>query len=128
MRKRKTSSLFLFSLEFDEVRITVGRSLLIVSVISGAISAVRLLSSLFVIYVTLGWTVWRAKRAFEKELVRAGMPMEDARRMGARYAAIKDETLNALKTRAFSFGSFFDQKKAGESSDEKRLQVLGVKL
>jgi hypothetical protein len=81
-----------------------------------------------VIYVTLGWNVWRAKRAFERELVRAGMPKEDARRMGARYAALKDETLNALKTRGFSFGSLFDQKGVDESSDEKRLQVLGVKL
>jgi len=81
-----------------------------------------------VIYVTLGWTVWRAKRAFEKELVRAGMPREDARRMGARYAAIKDETLKALKTRAFSFGSFFDQKSVEESLDKKRLQILGIKL
>jgi hypothetical protein len=106
----------------------MGRSLLIVSVISGAVSVVRLLSNLFVIYVTLGWTVWRAKRAFEKELVKAGMPREDAQRMGARYAAVKDETLNALKTRAFSFGSFFDQSSVGESLDEKRFQIFGVKL
>ncbi len=106
----------------------MGRSLLIVSVISGAVSVVRLLSNLFVIYVTLGWNVWRAKRAFEKELVKAGMPKENARRMGARYAALKDETLNALKTRGFSFGSFFDQNSVDESSDEKRLQILGVKF
>ncbi len=106
----------------------MGRSLLIVSVISGAVSVVRLLSNLFVIYVTLGWNVWRAKRAFEKELVKAGMPKENARRMGARYAALKDETLNALKTRAFSFSSFLDQKSADASSDEKRLQIFGVKL
>jgi hypothetical protein len=106
----------------------MGRSLLIVSVISGAVSVFRLLANLLVIYVTLGWTVWRAKRAFEKELIKAGMPKEAARRMGARYAAVKDETLNALKTRAFSFGSFFDQSNVDESSDEKRLTVLGVKL
>ena len=84
----------------------MGRSLLIVSVISGAVSVFRLLSSLGVIYLTLGWNVRQAKRAFEKELVNAGMPKEDAKRMAARYAALKDETLNALKTRAFSFGSF----------------------
>jgi len=106
----------------------MGRSLLIVSVISGAVSVVRLLSSLFVIYVTLGWNVWRAKRAFEKELIKEGMPKEDARRMGARYAALKDETLNALKTRAFSFDSFFDQKSVDESSDERRPQILGVRF
>ena len=106
----------------------MGRSLLIVSVMSGAVSVFRLLANLFVIYVTLGWTVWRAKRAFERELVRAGMPREDASRMGARYAAVKDETLKALKSRAFSFGSFFDQNKVDESSDEKRLQIFGIKL
>lgn len=105
----------------------MGRSLLIVSVISGAVSIVRLLSSLFAIYMTLGWNVWRAKRAFEKELIRAGMSKEDARRMGTRYAALKDETLNALKTRGFSFGSFFNQKSVDEFPD-KRLQILGVKL
>jgi hypothetical protein len=110
------------------VILALGRSLLIVSVVSGAVSVARLLANLFVIYVTLGWTVWRAKRAFENELVRAGMPKEDARRMGAQYAALKDKTLNALKTRAFSFGSFFDQNNVDESSDEKRVQILGVRL
>ena len=75
----------------------MGRSMLITSVISGTVSVVRLLSSLFLIYVTLGWNVWRARRAFEKELVRGGMPKEDAKKMGARYAALKDETLNAMK-------------------------------
>ena len=75
----------------------MGRSLLIVSVISGAVSVVRLLFSLFLIYVTLGWNVRRARRAFEKELIKQGMPKEDARRMSAKYAALKDEALNTLK-------------------------------
>jgi hypothetical protein len=106
----------------------MGRSMLITSVISGTVSVVRLLSSLFVIYVSLGWKVWRAKRAFEKELIKEGMPKEDAKRMGAKYAALKDETLNALKTRAFSFGSFFDQSNVKESSDEKHSQILGERF
>lgn len=75
----------------------MGRSLLIVSVISGSVNLVRLLSSLFVIYLTLGWKVRTARKAFEKELIREGMPKEAAKRMGAKYAAIKDETLNTLK-------------------------------
>jgi len=75
----------------------MGRSLLIVSVISGTVSVVRLLSSLSIIYLTLGWNVRRAKRAFEKELIKQGMPKEDAKRMSARYAALKGEALNALK-------------------------------
>jgi hypothetical protein len=71
--------------------------MLIVSVISGAVSVVRLSSSLFFIYLTLGWNVRRARRAFEKELIKEGMPKKDAKRMSAQYAALKDETLNAMK-------------------------------
>jgi len=74
-----------------------GRSLLIVSVVSGAANVVRLLSSLFVIYLTLGWKVRKAKKAFEKELIKQGMPKQDAKRMSAKYAALKDEALNTLK-------------------------------
>jgi len=72
--------------------------------------------------------VWRAKRAFEKELIKEGMPKTDAKRMSARYAALKDETLSALKTRALSFDSFFDQNSVDESSNERRLQILGVRF
>jgi len=79
-----------------EVKI-MGRSLLIVSVISAAVNVTRLLSSLLIIYLTLGWKVRKAKKAFEKELIKQGMPKEDAKRMSARYAALKDEALNTLK-------------------------------
>lgn len=106
----------------------MGRSLLIVSVISGAVSIVRLLSSLFVIYSTLGWKVRRARKAFEKELTREGMPKEATKRMGARYAAVKDETLNALKARGLSFSPQFAQDDDAESKDESRLQIFGIKL
>ncbi len=106
----------------------MGRSLLIVSVISGAVSVARLLSSLFLIYLTLGWKVRRAKKAFEKELTKAGMPKEAAERMSARYAALKDETLNALKARTRFFGSSSDQDDFDEFDDERRLQILGIKF
>jgi RsiW-degrading membrane proteinase PrsW (M82 family) len=106
----------------------MGRSLLIVSVMSGAVSVVRLLSSLFVIYLTLGWKVRRARKAFEKELIREGMPEEAVKRMGARYAAVKDDTLNALKARTLSFRSSSGRDNVDESVDESRLQIFGVKF
>ena len=81
----------------------VRRRLLIVTVFSGAVSTVRLLGSLAVIYLTLGWKVRRARRALEKELVKMGMPKEDAKRIGAQYAALKDDTVNAMKR---SFAGF----------------------
>jgi len=73
------------------------RSLLIVNMISGTANMVRLLSSLFLIYLTLGWRVRKARKAFERELVKQGMPKEDAKRMSAKYAALKDEALSTLK-------------------------------
>jgi hypothetical protein len=106
----------------------LGRSLLIVSVISGAVSVFRLLSSLFLIYTTLGWKVRKARKAFEKELVKEGMPKEAARRMSARYAALKDEALSFLKTRAMSFSPMRDLDSVDGTSDEKRVQILGIKF
>jgi len=95
---------------------------------SGAVSVVRLLSSLFVIYLTLGWKVRRARKAFEKELIREGMPKEAVKRMGAKYAAVKDETLNALKARTLFFRSSSGQDNVDESVDESRLQIFGIKF
>lgn len=72
-------------------------SMLIVNVISGAAVTARLLFSLFVIWLTLGWNVRRAKKAFEKELIKQGMSKQDAKRIGEKYTTLKDEAINAFK-------------------------------
>jgi hypothetical protein len=79
--------------------------LLITNVIIGAASMIRLLSSMAVIYLTLGWKVRRARKALERELIRKGMPKDDAKRIGAKYAALKDDTINAMKRSFSGFGS-----------------------
>lgn len=71
--------------------------MLVVSVISGTATTVRLLGSLFIIWLTLRWKVRRAKKAFEKELIKQGMSKQDARRISARYASLKDQVINAFK-------------------------------
>ncbi len=106
----------------------MGRSRLVVSVLSGAVSIVQLFFSLFLIYLTLGWKVRRARKAFERELIRVGVSKEVAKRMGARYAALKDETLNALKSRTMSFRSFSDLGDFDEFEDESRLQIFGIRF
>ena len=63
----------------------------------------RLLLSLFWMYLTLGWRVRRARRAFERQLVLQGMSKVDAKRLSACYDELKDDLLNALKRGAFSF-------------------------
>jgi len=70
---------------------------LILSVFISAAYLVRLLGSLLVIWLTLGWKVRKARRALEKELTNQGMPKRDAKMIGAQYAALKDEAVNALK-------------------------------
>jgi len=37
------------------------------------------------------------ERAFEKQLIKQGMAKDDAKRIGAQYAALKDNTENAFK-------------------------------
>ena len=39
----------------------------------------------------------KARRAFEKQLIREGMTKKDAKRLGAQYSRLKDDTVNALK-------------------------------
>jgi len=70
---------------------------LILSVFISAAYVARLLGSLLVIWLTLGWRVRKARRALEKELIKQGMPKQEAKKIGAQYAALKDEAINALK-------------------------------
>lgn len=79
------------------------RSLLIPSILSGAVSVIRLLGSLAMIYLSLGWKVRRARKALEKELIKTGMSKEDARRIGAQYAALKDNAIKAIKRSFIGF-------------------------
>jgi len=41
----------------------------------------------------------------KKELIKMGMPKEAAKRIGAKYAALKDDTINAMKRSFSGFGS-----------------------
>lgn len=70
---------------------------LVLSVFVSAAYVVRLLGSLLLIWLTLGWKVRKARRALERELKRQGMSKRDAEKIGAQYAALKDEAINALK-------------------------------
>lgn len=58
---------------------------------------VRLLGSLFVIWLTLGWKVRRTRKAFEKELIAEGMTREDAQRLSAQFKILKDDIMSAFR-------------------------------
>jgi hypothetical protein len=67
------------------------------SIVGAGFSLINLLLSLFVLWLTLGWRVRRARRAFEKQLIRQGMAKKDAKKLSAQYSKLKDDMMNALK-------------------------------
>ena len=67
---------------------------------------IRLMLSLGWMYLTLGWRVRRARRAFEKQLVLQGMSKDNAKRLSVCYEELKNNILNALKRGAFSVQGF----------------------
>jgi len=54
-------------------------------------------TSLFWMYLTLGWRVRKARTAFEKQLVSQGMSREDAKRLGTCYNELKNNITNMLR-------------------------------
>jgi hypothetical protein len=57
---------------------------------------VKLISSLLFLLVTLDWRVRRARRAFEKELMRQGVSKRDAQRISLPIKNVKDEMVKLL--------------------------------
>jgi hypothetical protein len=71
------------------------------SLISIFLHGARLIISLLVLWLTLGWNVRKARKAFEKELVRFGMTKKDAQKLSACYSKLKDDIVNSLKSSVF---------------------------
>ena len=66
-------------------------------IIIAGLSLIRLLLSLFALWLTLGWKVRKTRRAFEKQLIRQGMAKKDAKKLSAQYSKMKNEIMNTLK-------------------------------
>lgn len=67
------------------------------SIFGSGVSLIRLLVNLFLIWLTLGWKVRKARKAFEKQLINQGMGKHDAKRIGAQYSALKHNIENMFK-------------------------------
>ncbi|MEM3090412.1 MAG: hypothetical protein QXW17_01470 [Candidatus Bathyarchaeia archaeon] len=74
-----------------------------ISIISAALYTIRLLLSLSVLWLSFGWKVRKARKAFEKELVRAGMAKKDAKRLSEWYSKLKNDIVQAVKSSAFTW-------------------------
>jgi len=59
----------------------------------------RLSLNLFYMYLTLGSRVRKARKAFEEQLVLAGMSKDDARRLSTCFEDLKNNMTSMLKQR-----------------------------
>lgn len=66
------------------------------TIVSGGLYLSKLVFNIFLIWLTLGWKVRKARNAFEKELVRSGMPKEAAKRLAKKYSSVKDDIMKQL--------------------------------
>jgi hypothetical protein len=68
------------------------------SVFTIALHLTRLSLILFVFWLTFGWNVRKARKAFEKQLILQGMAKKDAKRLSANYVKLKNEIMSTLKS------------------------------
>ncbi len=66
------------------------------TIIKAGLQVSKLGLSVLLIWMTLDWKVRKARNAFEKELVRAGMPKETAKELAKKYSSVKDEVMKQL--------------------------------
>ena len=66
------------------------------TIIEAGLHLSKLVLNLILVWLTLGWKVRRAKKAFEKELVKSGMPRNAAKKLAEKYSSVKDEVMKQL--------------------------------
>jgi len=67
------------------------------NIVIAGLSFTHLMLSISVLWLTLGWNVRKARKAFEKELVNQGMAKGDAKRLSAQYSKLKNVLINNVK-------------------------------
>ena len=67
------------------------------TIIKGGLHLSTLVLNLFFIWLTLGWKVRKARKAFEKELVKSGMPKDAAKKLAKKYSSLKDQVMKQLR-------------------------------
>ena len=67
------------------------------AIIKGGLHLSTLVLNLFFIWLTLGWKVRKARKAFEKELVKSGMPKDAAKKLAKKYSSLKDQVMKQLR-------------------------------
>jgi hypothetical protein len=59
--------------------------------------------SLLFLWLSFGWKVRKARKAFEKELMKAGMAKGDAKKLGVWYSKLKKDVTQTVKSYLFAW-------------------------
>jgi hypothetical protein len=73
------------------------------TLVSAFLSLASLMFDLLVLWLTLGWKVRKARKAFEKQLIKQGMKKGDAKRLSAQYSKLRNDVMSALKGSLFRY-------------------------
>ncbi|MBS7616831.1 hypothetical protein KEJ45_06510 [Candidatus Bathyarchaeota archaeon] len=73
------------------------------AIISTILNMIRLMVNLAVLWLSFGWKVRKARKAFEKELIKMGMAKNDAKRLSALYSKLRDDIVNTVKSSIFAW-------------------------
>lgn len=76
----------------------------ITAIIKAGLHLIKLILNLGFLWLTLRWRVRKARKAFEKELIRGGIPKETAKKLGKKYASIKDEIMREIRGSVWKIG------------------------
>jgi len=69
----------------------------ITAIVKAGLHLIKLILNLGFLWLTLGWKVRKARKAFEEELMKGGIPKETAKKLGKKYASIKDEIMRQIR-------------------------------
>ena len=69
----------------------------VVTVLKGSYYILKMSGSLLTAWLTLGWHVRKARKSFEKQLIKGGMTKEDAEQISEVYSDFKDQMMGAVK-------------------------------
>ncbi len=65
--------------------------------LKGSYYIIKMSGSLLSAWLTLGWRVRRARKSFEKQLVKGGMTRGDAKQVSEVYSDLKDQMMDTVK-------------------------------
>jgi len=70
----------------------------LLAIFSITYSLLKIMGTLSVAWLSLGWNVRKARKSFEAELMKEGISKKDAKRLSEYYLMLKNQMLSMMKS------------------------------